>query len=270
MQPKITIKLDTRGLNASLTALAEKSRRLPSFLVNSSCKRIAWDASQMMPVVPVSQIESEMEATVTPGILKSGARSTAKKRAREEVSLPTGGRGVAAMIVVASMHPGSKYNLWTGNVFQRAMIKTQGRAAFWTAIDLIAQRMVKARFSSSGFFKTAAMAVWTIFQPATSRNPAVSLAAQTGFDALPGAGNVSKRIGKIAGGVVATGTGPVARASFWVAATEPESKGSKPKALYTIAQPVWERAIAAESARVMGLAEQNFAAAARESGFPVK
>ena len=91
-----------------------------------------------------------------------------------------------------------------------------------------------------------------------------------GIEAVAGGGNVSKNIGRLAGGTVATGTGEYARASFWVTATEPDTKGSPGGAIYRIAQPVWQRAVDDEAASIHAYAQSLYEQAARESGIAVR
>jgi len=158
------------------------------------------------------------------------------------------------MIVIASMWPNSKFNRLTGHVWQRQMLAPRAAGAkgmygtatidFWTRIEQIAVRMVKARHSSSGFFKACAATVVSMFKPAISTDAAVRAMAMTGMNALPGGTGTEKDIGRLAGGSVAVDVGNQARASFWVSATEPETKGEvSPKAIFSVAQPVWQKAV---------------------------
>lgn len=268
---QIRMKFNNAGMAASLRALRDKSRKVPSFLVNRSCRKIARLTMATMPVVLPSRMDAELQATMSPAILESGKRSTAKSRQREVVNLPQ--RSAAAMIVIASMHPGSKYNIRTGNVFERKMLPPsgamQGAWRFWQEIDVIAERMVKARHSSSGFFRLCAEVVFWMFSAATDKNPVISSAALTGFDALPGTGNVSKNIGKLAGGTVATGDRNNARATFWVTATEPDTKGKPGGAIYRVAQPVWQRAVDAIAAENYAEASTAYSEVSRDSGIKV-
>jgi hypothetical protein len=262
-----------------LRLLRDKTRPLPSYLVNKACREIARRAEAAMPVVLPAQMDAELDVTYSPAILKSGERSSAKNRQREVMHIPLDAKSLAMMIVVARLWPGSKYNIRTGNVWQldRPQFNPQGehsqgtgRAEFWLWVQQKAERMIRARHSSSGFFRVCAKVVWFIFKDATAKNPVERMAAMTGVEALPGGGNVTKNIGRLAGGIVSTGTGEMARASFWVAATEPDTKGKPGGAIYKIAQPVWQRAVDDEAASIKSYAESLYSQAAREAGITVK
>jgi hypothetical protein len=211
---------------------------------------VAYKAMENMPVVTPERMDQELGATSWPGLLKSGKPSKNKKRQMENVTLED--RSYAAMIVIASMHPGSRFNQLTGNVWQRSMLAPGGSRGtsfsntvnFWEKINEIATRMVKARHKSSAFFKACAGTVVSMFKPSISRDSTTRALAMTGMDALPYGKGSAKDIGRLAGGTVAVDTGGGARAQFWVSATEPETKGTVlPEAIFSIAQPVWQRAI---------------------------
>jgi hypothetical protein len=250
---KVTMKLDTAQLRRSFEALARNTRQVPSKIVNSACYNVAYKAMENMPVVTPARMDQELGATSTPAILKSGALSKNKNRQMENVSLQPW--SYAAMIVIASMHPDSHFNQLTGKVWQRQMLLPRAAGAsgmygtarndFITRINEIAIRMVKARHKSSAFFKACAGTIVAMFKPSISGDSTVRALAMTGMDALPGGIGAEKSIGRLAGGTVAVDTGGGARARFWVSATEPETEGTvQPKAIFSIAQPVWQRAIA--------------------------
>lgn len=256
----LTVQFRSAGLEVALARLSENSKRLPSYLVNKACYSIALKAEKAMPVVLPAKMDTELNVTMAPS-----AKSKAKNPKKVVHLAP---RSRAALIVVASMHPGSKYNIRTGHVFARQMIspeKTKGSVErFWRQIDVIAKRMVRARHSSSGFFRLGASVVKFIFKGAL-RNVPLQLSEESG-EVQAGGGNVSKRIGKVAGGLPASGDQTKATARFWVATTEPDTKGLPGRALYTIIQPVWERAVDAEAASIRAYAETLYAQTARDSG----
>jgi hypothetical protein len=264
---KLKLQLKNQDVAASIRALQEKSSKLPSFLVNRSCRKIAQRAAAAMPKVDPAMINQELEVA-TFGVTKKGDLSRAKKP--RKVAVESGQNSFASWIVLASFYPNSKFNLRTGGVFQRTKPNTSGTAAFWQAIADNVSRMVKARRSSTGFYRLCAQVVFWMFSAATDKNPLIREAALTGFDALPGTGNVSKNIGKLAGGTVASGIRDDARASFWVTATEPDTKGNAtPKGIYRVAQPVWQTAVDKVAAENFAEAEAAYSQAARESGIKV-
>jgi hypothetical protein len=262
---RVTLKLDNSGFNAALAKLRRNSRSLPSSLVNRHVRNAAWRAYDTMPKVNPGAIDQELEVERV-GVTKAGKLSKAKNpRHIHVLAHPT---SLASLIVLASFYELSKFNVLTGKVWERSKPNTKGTEAFWQWMAATSSRMVKARRSSTGFYRACAGAVWTMFKAASSGNLAVRSAAMTGMDALPGSGSLSKGIGRLAGGTVAVDVGGFARASFWVSATEPDTKGER-GALFRIAQPVWQRAIDAEAAKMLGYAADNYTAAAVQSGIPV-
>lgn len=112
---------------------------------------IAYNAQQLTKSADIGRIDASLDVSVSPGLLKNGKLSKNKKRQREVVSVPE--QGLAAMIVVARMHPNSDYSKSTGNRWPVAIPNTHGVAAFWSAVQMIAARMIKARHSSANFIK---------------------------------------------------------------------------------------------------------------------
>ena len=286
---KITVRLRNDEMRQSIRMLSERSRRLPSYIVNKAVTRVARAAADNMPVVTTGQMDSELNALVTPRLSSRGPRRgmSLKSGKKDIQSFGPVGAGahpdvpLAALIIQARVirpdvgpTPGVKgYNIRTGFVFARTASPFRGvsRAAGAALMLDAMKRMLSARHKSGGFFRTCALVVWQIFRPAASKNPIVSAAAMTGFDAVPsGGGSLSKAIGRLAGGTVATDVGYQAHASFWVAATEPDTKGVPGGAIYRIAQPVWQRAVDDEAASIRQYAESLYAGAARESGFTVR
>lgn len=275
---KIKMQLKNQDVSAALRLLRAKSSRLPSYLVNKAVFSIAIRADRKMPKVLPSQIETELNASVGTNLVKvkSGTRYSKDKKHRSYFFGPVG-EGVhpsvplAALIIQAQVNPNSNFNQRTGNVFQRAMspFKGRSRAAGIAEMTNAILRMLSARKSSSGFFQVCAKVVQQIFRPALSSNSTISNAAMTGVAAVVGGGNLSASIGRLAGGTVASGIRDDARASFWVATTEPDTKGKPGGAIFTVAQPVWQRAVDDEAASMTEYAETGFKTAARESGIKV-
>lgn len=263
---KVNMRLKNDDLQRSLRLLAAKSDRLPSYLANKACHWIAKRAEANMPVVPVARITAEMTA-VTP------------RSSRHHRALTT-----AERIVIARMHPNSAFNIRTGHVFQlqpppgvggsptrnrRYKLGGQSQSKFFDWVEAHATRMIGARRSSSGFFKVCASVVKWMFHPRQTPNRPPSDLPES-LDAQPGSGNVSKNIGRLAGGRLARGSDLSAEASFWVTATEPDTKGVPGNAIFRVAQPIWQRAVDTEAASIRGHAEKLYGAAIKSSGLVVK
>ena len=306
--------------------MGEKTKSVPSFLVNRSVVKISRQAEETMPKVTAGQMDAELNAAIAHELRKmTGTRparmamlagsprfSKNKKNQKYFFGGVSGGtyRGaggafpapaqyqyegegfrsgaagsltphspnynsdvpLAALIINAQANPSSNFNLITGGRYRRQASPFKGlsRAAGAQAMLDAMRRMLSARHSSGGFFALCARVVKQMFIPALSRNPVVSAAAMTGFEALPGGGSVSGRIGTIAGGTVARDVGNSARASFWVTATISDTEGKPGNAIFRVAQPVWQRAVDDEADRLYREAQETYVAAARESGFTVK
>ena len=283
MADMITIRMDASEIQASLRRLAQNSAHIPAYLVNSTMLRAAEKASKMMPAVTAAEITSELEVAsygVTP------KRKLSKAKKPRNTAIESDITSLASRIVLASFYkpniysgfgPGKSqgagtlpgYNVFTGGVFKRPKPATSGTAAFMQWLAESVERMVKARRKSGGFYRLGADVVWAIFRPGVSRIPGIAESAQTGVEAVAGGGNVSKSIGRVAGGVLATGSGPVASASFWVSGTEAGAKGTRGDALFRVAQPVWERALAMQADENYIKAAELYRNAAVASGIDV-
>jgi hypothetical protein len=130
--------------------------------------------------------------------------------------------------------------------------------------------MVSARRSSTGFFKVCAATVKFMFKAAL-RNAPTSPASDTGLgaEATPGTGNVSRNIGRLAGGQPAADGAVSATARWWVTATEPDTKGMGAAGLRKVAEPVWQAAVDAEAASIRDYAERAYGETIRSEGITV-
>lgn len=151
----LSVTADTSVLSQAIPQIVAFGRRTMAQQCVTSAVFIAFRAQELTPATEISRIDSELSAEFSPGRLKSGKLSKAKKRQEEVVSTPQ--QGLAAMIVVARMNPNSAYSLSTGNRWPVAVPNTKGKEAFWAAVQVIAGRMVKARHSSTHFLRTG----WT-------------------------------------------------------------------------------------------------------------
>jgi hypothetical protein len=150
--------------------LMRHSKRSPARCINSTAYHVIKDVVESnggFPVVSQGTIDSDMQVTSTPKVSTRGPRKgQALASGAADVEVPD--MSVAMKIVIARMNPASKYSLSTGNRWPvatqggwHAMIRGFAKAygsqnAFAMAMDVIrpiAERMVKARHSSTGFLK---------------------------------------------------------------------------------------------------------------------
>ncbi len=247
----VNMKLDNAGINAALLKLSQNTKRLPDDLANYACNAISYKAWQRMPKVDPWAVNQELEVQ-TSGVTKTGKLSKAKKP--KLIAVESHSSSLGQRIVLASLHPNSRYNLKTGGVFMRSRPSTSGSAAFWAWVAQATARMVKARRSSTGFFKACARAVNVGFGIALGKVEGTILAPQgrgLGSDINKVTKLLSKGLAKVT--PAQNGNG---RAMFAVSATEPDTKGGQ-GALERIAQPVWQQAIDDEAKHI----EQRVSAA---------
>ena len=271
-----------------LRLLRDKTRPLPAYLVNKAIWNIAMKAEKMMPVVLPAQMDAELNVSFSAPLVRGGKPSTDKKRQMEIIQFgnrsatvkDASAMNTAFRIVLARMNPKSHYNEITGHVWQldrpdfgRGVGRGGGFpyrssvALFWAWVATTAERMVRARHSSSGFYRLCATVIRIIFREAAGKSPVKDLSFIEGV-AQAGSGDVSKSINRVAGATVATGEAEMASASFWVTATEPDTKGNRGD-LFRVAQPVWQRGIDEESASIRTYAESLYTKAAQDSGIKV-
>lgn len=273
------MKLRNNDLSNSLRMLAAKSTRTSAYLANKACMSIAIKARDMMPVVAPSKMDEELNAAVATDLvrLKSGRFSKSKKN--RGFAFGPVGKGahpdvpLLALIINAQANPGSNFNKITGGVFARDHSPFKGltRAAGAEAMRMTMRRVLAARHSSSAFFKACAGVVRFIFSDSIRNVPVAGLVSEVSEGAaLTGTGPISGNVNRLAGGTVATGVSDQARATFWVATTEPDTKGTPGGALYRIAQPVWQAAVDAEAEAIKNHALDMFSTAARQSGLKVR
>lgn len=173
-----TCKVDTSNLMRAQMVLLRHSKRSPARCINSTAYHVIKDVVESdggFPVVSQSTIDSDMEVTTTPKLATKGPRKGLPiKSGASDVEVPD--MSAAMKIVIARMNPQSKYSLSTGNrwpvsspggwhafIKQFSMPKDYRHgipngSAFALALGAIrpiAERMVKARHSSTGFLKQA-------------------------------------------------------------------------------------------------------------------
>lgn len=159
--PIITVAIDTAPLLRAVPRILAFGRRTMQEQCVTSAVYICRRAQKLTPAADIGRIDAQMQATASPAILASGKRSRDKKRQHETITLAGGRRNRAMMRVLARMHPGSRYNEKTGGRWFTPLplgngrfTGPQGRRDFWDIIEEKAERMVKAKHSSTNFLQT--------------------------------------------------------------------------------------------------------------------
>jgi len=179
----LTARVDTSNLMRAQAILLRHSRRSPARCVNSTAYHVikdVVDAGGGFPVVSQSTIDTDMQVTVTP-VVSAGSSGEVNIVGNVEKTR-------AMMIVVARMHPNSKYSLETGNRWPvplpdsglgvsrgasfgpfkpSPLDRMAARINFWNYVEQVAERMVKARHSSTGFLKKSWIDVRQALYPFT-------------------------------------------------------------------------------------------------------
>jgi len=162
---QVTCNVDVSNLMRAQKILMRHSSRTPARCLNSTAYHVIKDVIEAgggFPVVAQATIDTDMEVTVTPKIAISGKRKGLPLRSgATDIDIPD--FSTATLIVMARMNPNSKYSLSTGNRWPlpkiriRDFAKAYGDAnalqMFFEAIRPMAERMVRARHSSTGFLK---------------------------------------------------------------------------------------------------------------------
>ena len=160
---------------------------------------------------------------------------------------------------MASLYPEKEYNKLTGFVFQRNKPDTHGSVEFMDWVQSSVGRMVSARHSATGFYKSCARAVNVGFGFALGK-------VQGGMS-----GDVNKSSKLLEKGLAEVfparpGSG---LARFTVAATEPDTKGRQ-GALERVAGPVWQRAVDSEAEHIRLQIIEDYTREIRGAGFTVR
>lgn len=164
---ELTASVDTSGLRKAIPEIVAFGRRTMLEQCVTSAAYICRNAMELTPATPLSRINADMQATLSPAVNKNGSLSRNKRKQQAVVNLPD--RSAADMIVIARMHPQSKFNQITGGrwklerpafsaaKFTRAYGESGGAMAkeqFWNWVREKAVRMVKSRRSSANYLKS--------------------------------------------------------------------------------------------------------------------
>ena len=159
----MTATWDQSRFDAAIRERVNYGKRTVPQIVVTSAYWVALNTKAFMPFVPISRIDAELNARLSPGLLKSGKPSKAKKRAGEIVTVSAGGTvarnrevALAVLIVQASARAGSRYNALTGGRWARVSSPWKGKTRAAGARDMAATiaRMIKSRHSTPHFLKT--------------------------------------------------------------------------------------------------------------------
>lgn len=166
---RVRPKVDVSNLHRGLELLERlHTRRTPAVAANSAAYMVWNFTYSKMPAVAQTRIDTELQVQTVP-IMKVATRGP-----RKGMRIGTGENAIvhqqirtrAMMIVLARMHPGSDFNQLTGGYWalkppnlnsgaRRLGAGTSNRAEFWAWVEEVADRMVKARHSSTEFLKSA-------------------------------------------------------------------------------------------------------------------
>lgn len=259
---QVSLKLKNQAeLSTALRRASIVTGKLPSALMNRAVFSISLRAYKRMPKVDPETIRAQLQEYKVPvhsysrkGKLLGKGKAKSKSFFGDGVSAPR-----LALIVSARANSGSNFNKLTNSRYAIHRSPWAGKNRELGAAAMLAtmRKMFNNRVRSAGFFRTCAGVVMFIFKRLVP--------SQARGGATQAVGSISKRIGKIAGGTPATGTGK-ATARFWVSGTQAESNG----ALFHIAEPVWQEALDNEARQVTAYAaKQEYKQAMKSLGFKV-
>ena len=164
-----TVRLDTSNLNRAIAVFVDYRNKNPAQSVNKTAIMVIRKAQENTPFVSSSEIDADMNVTTSPEVTASGRLSKDKTKQHGTINFqnrtPTASDvsaiNTAERIVLARMHPTSRFNVLTGGRwaitppdFGRGRSKsTDSISLFWKWVRDVATRMVKARHSSPHFLQ---------------------------------------------------------------------------------------------------------------------
>lgn len=158
--------VDSSSLNRAIAMGLDVTTQEPRNLVLNAGRGIALKTKALTPFVTLERIDTELGVISTPILSTRGKRKGLPlKSGRKSIAVPD--QSVAMKIVLARLHPGSKYNQSTRQrwALDRATFSPGGgKAGFWAKVKEVATRMVSARHSSTHFLQAG----WaTVYQKLT-------------------------------------------------------------------------------------------------------
>lgn len=123
------------------------SKTMPSEALHKAVGFVIEDAKDHTPVTSQSRIDTELSVTTTPIVRTPGVKKGATNITIDDP------KSKAMMIAISRMHRNSRYSQWTDNRWPVAKPNTHGARAFLNYMEQVAERMIRGRHSSTGFFK---------------------------------------------------------------------------------------------------------------------
>lgn len=174
MNAPISMTMDTRGLQAAILEVVPKTRRTVAEQCVTSMGMILQDTQtygdNAIPFVDIGRMDAELDAPADIPFSHTNSLGI-KTEGTHQPGITEG-----EMIVIARMHPNSRYSQLTGNRWPVAMPDFSGRrdggSAFWGFVKTVKERMRMGRHSSGHFLQSGFK--WAIEQCVTSdlfKNP---------------------------------------------------------------------------------------------------
>ena len=170
----LSVTFDMSGLNTAIAAAEVYSKRTPAIAVNTAAYVVAKFAWSKMPVTDIGRIDSELGVIVTPIVPTVGVR-----KGETNITMRSS-KSRAMMIAISRMHPGSKYSRLTGNYWPVEKPDTKGVIAFLNFMEQVAERMVRARHSSTHFLQSCWIPAIRALEPFADRSAVRGRAASAG------------------------------------------------------------------------------------------
>lgn len=169
----VNCRLDTSNLWKAQTIFLRYGNTVPAYAVNRTALFCIRASQKDTPAVTPGRVNSDMNVSTSPMVTKRGTLSKAKGKQHSVITFQNrtpdeddvSVMNTAQRIVLARMHPTSRYSLETGNRWPVPMPDvgrgrqrgTDAIPLFWKYVADVAERMVKARRSSVSFLKAS----WT-------------------------------------------------------------------------------------------------------------
>lgn len=154
--------VDSASLGRAIAMGLQVTSQEPRNLVLNAGRGVALKTKTLTPFVPMERIDTELGVISTPVLSTRGKRKGLPlKSGKKNVSVPD--QSLATKIVLARLHPGSKFNRLTKGrwALDRATFSPgAGKVGFWAKIKQVATRMVSARHSSTHFLQSGWAAVY--------------------------------------------------------------------------------------------------------------